>query len=200
MCRSLLAGAVLLAGQPLWGQAPDLAQQTRLPIDLNAESSEFDRRNDRLLFRTLTISQGTLKIRADNAEATRLDFDNSRWIFRGNVIIDNQGAKIWCDQAELDFAGHQLRRARLTGEPARFEQQRPDDQRTEGHAGAMEYDVDRATIRLSSEAWISDGANEVTGERISYDLRREYVIADAGKGGEVRMKITPPRTDKDVGP
>lgn len=192
MCRSLVIGALLLAAMPSRGQAPDLAAQTRLPIDLNAESSEFDRRNNRLVFRSLTISQGALNVRADNAEATRLDFDNSRWIFQGNVIIDNQGARVWCDRAELTFVGHQLRRALLTGAPARFEQRRPGDAQTEGHAGEMEYDVAGGLIRLSSEAWLSDGANEVTGERISYDLRREYVIADGGKGGPVRMKINPP--------
>ena len=198
MCRSLLAAALLLAGLSSGAQVPDLSEQARLPIDLNAESSEFDRRNNRLVFRSLTISQGALNIRADNAEATRLDFDNSRWIFVGNVIIDNQGARVWCDRAELTFIGHQLRRALLTGEPARFEQQRPGREPTQGHAGAMEYDVDGGLLRLANQAWISDGANEVTGERISYDLRREYVIADAGKGGQVRMKINPPaRKDKD---
>jgi lipopolysaccharide export system protein LptA len=201
MRRSLWIGLLLLAALPAAGQAPELAEQTRLPIDLNAGSSEFDRRNNRLVFRSLTITQGTLNIRADSAEATRLDFDNSRWMFQGNVVIDNQGARIWCDRAELTFAGHQLRRALLTGEPARFEQQRPPDQRTEGHAGAMEYDVDAGVIRLTSNARISDGANEVSGERISYDLRREYVIADAGDAGQVRMKIKPPpRKEQDEAP
>jgi lipopolysaccharide export system protein LptA len=192
-----LAWLLLLGGTlPAWGQTPDLARQATLPIDLNAESSEFDRRNNRLLFHRLTITQGTLVIQADAAEATRLDFDNSRWVFRGNVVIDNQGAKVWCDNAELVFAGHRLRSAVLTGEPARFEQQRPKNQRTEGRAGAMEYDVDAGLIRLAQEAWLSDGANEVSGERITYDLRREYVIADSGAGGQVRMKIQPPARDK----
>lgn len=192
MRRSLCVAALLCCAGAARAQAPDLAQQARLPIDLNAESSEFDRRHDRLVFRTLNIRQGTLNIRADNGEATRLDFDNSRWVFSGNVVIDNQGARIWCDRAELTFAGHRLRRALLTGAPARFEQQRPPDRYTEGQAGTMEYDVDAALIRLAGQARISDGANEVTGERISYDLRREYVIAESQDAGQVRMKIQPP--------
>jgi len=169
-----------------------------LPIDLDAASSEFDRRNNRLVFQRLHITQGTLSITADVAEATRLDFENSRWAFKGNVVIDNQGARAFCDDAELMFIGHELRNATLRGSPARFEQQRPDAQLTQGRAGTMHYDVTAAIIRLSQDAWLSDGANEVSGDRIAYDLRREYVTADSGTG-QVRMKINPPPRDKKDG-
>lgn len=176
-----------------------LAPQVDQPIDLDAESSEFDRRNNRLVFQRMRITQGTLRITADAAEATRLDFENGRWIFRGNVIIENQGARVFCDDADLLFLGHQLRSARLTGAPARFEQQRPGLKPTQGHAGIINYDVAAATIRLSRDAWLSDGANEVSGERISYDLRREYVTADADGSGQIRMRINPPPRDRKPG-
>lgn len=170
---------------------PGFDSQRDLPIDLDAQSSEFDRRNNRLVFRGMHITQGALSIRADVAEAIRLDFENSRWQFRGNVEIINQGAKAWGDAAELTFLGHQLRSALLHGAPARFEQQGLNGQRTEGRADTMDYDVAGGMMRMSANAWISDGANEIAGERISYDLRRQYVIAEAGSGGPVRMKINP---------
>ncbi|GMU76667.1 MAG: hypothetical protein AMXMBFR45_21580 [Gammaproteobacteria bacterium] len=183
------------AGAPGPGRAqpvlPGFDSQRNLPIDLDAQSSEFDRRSNRLVFRSMRITQGTLSIRADVAEATRLDFENSRWQFRGNVEIINQGAKVWCDAAELTFLGHELRSALLHGAPARFEQQGPNGQHTEGRAGTMDYDVAGGMMRMSANAWISDGANEIAGERISYDLRRQYVTAEAGSGGPVRMKINP---------
>lgn len=180
-------------------QVPDIRAQSALPIDLDAASSEFDRRNNRLVFRTLHITQGTLSIKADVAEATRLDFENSRWLFKGNVVIENQGTTVWCDDAELVFLGHELRAATLTGTPARFEQPRAGGRRTEGRAGAIDYNVTAGTVRLTRNAWLSDGANEVSGERISYDLRREYVTADAESGGQVHMKINPPARDKKSG-
>jgi lipopolysaccharide transport protein LptA len=176
-----------------------LAPQVDQPIDLDAASSEFDRRNNRLIFQRMRITQGTLKITADAAEATRLDFENGRWIFKGNVVMENQGARVVCDNADLLFLGHQLSRAKLTGAPARFEQQRPGLKPTQGHAGTIDYDVTAATIRLSSDAWLSDGANEVSGERISYDLRREYVTADADGSGQIRMRINPPPRDRKPG-
>jgi lipopolysaccharide export system protein LptA len=180
---------------------PDLQTQSALPIDLEAASSEFDRRNNRLVFRSMHIRQGTLNITADIGEATKLDFENARWRFTGNVVIENQGATVWCDDAELVFLGHQLRSATLNGKPARFQQPRVGGKLTEGRAGTIDYNVTGGIIRLVSGAWLSDGANEVTGERISYDLRREYVTADSEKGGQVRMKINPPaRDDKKTGP
>jgi len=173
-------------------QLPALAPQPDLPIDLDAASSQFDRRNNRLIFQRMKITQGPLQIIADMAEATRLDFENSIWIFRGNVVIENGGARVSCDDAQLRFLGHQLRSARVTGTPARFEQQRGGAQPTRGSAGAIDYDVTGATIRLSGDAWLSDGGNEVLGDRISYDLRREYVTADSAGEERVRMRITPP--------
>ncbi len=182
-----------------WSQMPGFAAQSALPINLDAKSSDFDRRNNRLVFQQLHITQGTLSITADVAEATRIDFENSRWFFRGNVVIDNLGARVFCDDAALVFLGHQLRSAELTGAPARFEQQRTADQRTEGRANTINYDVTGATIRLSGNAWLSDSSNEVSGERITYDLRRQYVTADSGGAGQIRMKINPPPRDKKNG-
>jgi lipopolysaccharide export system protein LptA len=191
------------ASPPAPGRAqpvlPDFDSQRNLPIDLDAQSSEFDRGSNRLVFHGMHITQGTLSIRADVAEATRLDFENSRWQFRGHVEIINQGAKAWCDTAELTFLGHQLRSALLHGAPARFEQQGLNGQRTEGRAGTMDYDVAGGMMRMSANAWISDGANEIAGERISYDLRRQYVTAEAGSAGPVRMKINPSQRDQKGG-
>jgi len=188
LCLALFAAALPAAA----AEIPGLAVQPGQPIDLDAASSEFDRRNNRLVFRQMHIRQGTLSIRADVAEAARLDFENSRWTFRGNVEIDNLGARVRCAEADLDFLGHALRTARLRGEPARFEQDRSEGGRTEGRAALIDYDVAGARVRLDGNAWLSDGANEVTGERITYDLRREFVTAGGGPDGQVRMKINPP--------
>ena len=56
-----------------------------MPIELDAALSEFDRRNNRLIFRQLNIIQGSLAISADEATADPADFENSVWVFTGNV-------------------------------------------------------------------------------------------------------------------
>jgi lipopolysaccharide export system protein LptA len=175
----------------------DFGVDTSLPITLDADSSEFDRRNDKLMFRGLRITQGALGIRADNGEAKKLDFENSLWVFTGNVRIDSAGAVAFSDSAEMTFKDHQLKVAVLRGKPARFEQARlPDGKMTEGHANTMEYDFQGGIIRMLEDAWLSDGANEVSGNRITYDLTKEYIIADADDNGQIRMKINPPEKYK----
>jgi lipopolysaccharide export system protein LptA len=200
-----LAGLLLIAflapGAALAATATEdlIRIDRRLPISLQAASSRFDGNTSQLSFEKVYITQGAMSIRADRGTAARLDFDNSRWFFEGNVVLDNQGATVRCDSAELTFVGHELRSAELRGMPATFEQQRPQGEPARGRAQVMQYDVSGATIVLSGDAWLSDGANEVTGERISYDITREYVTADAEGKGEVRMRIKPPE-DREDGP
>jgi len=104
-------------------QASAVLSGLRLPISLDADSSDFDRKNKRLLFRGVRITQGDLAIEADSAEASQLDFENALWIFRGNVRIDLQTAFIESDEATLNFFDHVLSSATIKGTPAQFEQQ-----------------------------------------------------------------------------
>jgi lipopolysaccharide export system protein LptA len=193
--RNLLVIALIsLLGTSVAQEVPDIGLMKTLPIDLDAESSEFDRKKNKLFFRGLTIKQGMLRIKADEATASRLDFENTRWEFSGTVIIENAGTTVRCDYADILFRDHQIRSAMMRGQPVTFERLRIDEERqTEGHANRMEYDVDAGIIRMLDDAWLSDGANEVSGNRISYDLNREYIIADADGDGQVRMKIIPPK-------
>jgi lipopolysaccharide transport protein LptA len=164
----------------------------RLPIDLEAASSQFDGKAGLLSFQDVHITQGPMSVRAKLGRVARLDFENSLWRFDGDVVLDNAGARIECESAELTFQNHELRTALFRGTPASFRQERPAAAPTEGKAGVIEYDVKASTIRLSGAAWISDGANEVSGERMAYDLARRYVTADSNGSGAVRMKIKPP--------
>ena len=179
-------------------EVPDPAMLKSLPIDLDAESSEFDRKRNRLVFRKLKIRQGPLRVDADEAVATRLDFENTRWEFSGNVVIENAGTTAWADYADILFQEHRIRNAEMTGEPVRFQQVAPSRQdenkitTTTGRANSLQYDVDSGVVSMSENAWLSDGSNEVTGDRISYDIVREIILADADESGQIRMKIIPP--------
>jgi lipopolysaccharide export system protein LptA len=199
--RNTLAWAVLavaLLWPPLSLPAEDpkiplISPDAGLPIDLQAASSQLDGQSRTLTFQKVRITQGTMTIEADRGEAARLDFDNSRWRFEGSVVLNNQGARVECDSAEMQFEGHELRSAVLRGAPVRLEQPRARSTvPTRGSANLMEYDVRVGTIRLIDNANLTDGANEVSGERITYDLRREFVTADSSGSGQVRMKIQPP--------
>jgi lipopolysaccharide export system protein LptA len=196
-CRSLIAVLYLgcisgpvFAAVELQIPEPDPADRA-LPIELDATWSELDRRNNRLIFRNLHITQGNLAISADEATADPADFENSTWIFTGNVEIRNAGLKAWCDKAEMSFSNNTLLRTTLRGKPARFVQPRPGGGSTEGRGDLLEYDLRARTIQMTSNALLSDGSNEITGSSIAYDLGREIVTASSSGSGQVRMKITP---------
>ena len=190
---ALAVSAGIAADAPSLPPVPQLTPlDTALPIDLDAAFSEFDRRNNRLIFRQLNITQGTLSIKADEATADPADFADSVWVFVGNVIIRNADTRTSSDRAELTFRDNQLRKAALTGQPARFSQAGAEGKPpTEGHGQLLEYDLDAATIELVNDAFLSDSKNEISGNRIAYDLRREVVTAGTADGGQVRMRITP---------
>lgn len=195
-CCVALAAFAYAQAQEL-PEIPDVATLRSLPIDLDADSSEFDRKRNRLVFRGLQIRQGPLRIDADEATATRLDFDDTLWVFAGNVRIENTGSTAWADSADILFQEHRIRSAEMTGRPVRFQQvsiAKEDGSitTTRGRANVMQYDVDTGVVSMAQDAWLSDGSNEVTGDRISYDLNREIIIADAEQSGQIRMKIIPP--------
>lgn len=190
---ALTFAAAGAAEKPLLPPVPELkAPDSTLPIDLDAAFSELDRRNNRLIFRQLNVRQGTLAIKADEATADPADFTNSVWVFTGNVSIRNAGTEASSDHAELVFRDNRLRKATLRGQPARFSQAGTGGKpATEGHGQLLEYNVEAATIELLNNAFLSDGKNEISGNRIAYDLRREVVTAGTSEGGQVRMRITP---------
>ena len=175
----------------------ELELDRSLPINLDADSSEFDRRSERLRFKGLYIKQGVLAIRADEAEADRLDFEDTVWTFSGNVLIENSTTRVWSDDAQVTFLNHQVNTATLQGSPARFEQVREEDERiTQGRSDVMDYTLATGIISMTGDAWVSDGANEVTGPRIAYDVTRDMIKAAGDDDGQVRMRIIPPEDRK----
>jgi lipopolysaccharide transport protein LptA len=169
------------------------------PIALDADSSEFDYKNNTLVFHHVKISQADLSVEAAEARANGLNFDNSRWVFRGAVKIAFKDGSLTSDEAQINFAGNSLAKALITGKPAAFEQQREKSGLlARGHAGRIEYDLQQGTVHLSDDAWLTDGQNEIKGQSLKYSVREQRVIAEASEQGAQRVKITinPPTKPK----
>ncbi len=163
-----------------------------LPISLDADSSDFDRRRNLVVFTGLRISQGPLQISADRAQASQIDFENSQWEFAGNVRIELENSELQASEATLTFLGFRLTRAVATGSPARFEDSGTASGRLiRGRAGQLEYDLPQGVIRLSQGAWLSEGGNEITGATLLYNVPDERILAE-GEGDRVRITIVPP--------
>jgi len=204
LAASLLPGALLAAGLAI--AAPYDAQA---PINLEAASSDFDYRNNTLLFRRVKITQGQLQVEAQHASATGLDFENSQWSLTGEVRITMPDGKLASDEATVTFRDNEIVRAVVRGSPASFEQRFEDSrQLAQGRSQTIEYDVLNGTVRLSGEAWLSDGQNEIRGSTLIYDIGSQRVAAnpDETDPGGVRITIRPqgpakpPRPPEERGP
>ena len=183
---SLALAALLATATPL-----ALAANPRagLPITVEAESSDFDYKNGVLVFSRVRITQGDARVEADRATATGLDFENSSWRFTGQVRISAEGGSLSSDAANVRFVNNEIASAEVTGSPARFAQQRG-EQRAEGRAQRIDYELDQGRVRLVGDAWLSDGNNEITGSTLVYSMREERVLAEAGEQGGQPVRIT----------
>ena len=123
---TLIAAFLLAIVPPAAAQVA--LEDLRLPISLDAESTNYDGKNSMLMFEGLRLSQGNIGVVADVGRASKLDFEDSTWQFSGNVRIDVEGGHIDCDAADLRFRNHVLTLATIEGAPATFELRRPDSE------------------------------------------------------------------------
>jgi lipopolysaccharide transport protein LptA len=168
-------------------------------ISLDAQSSELDYKNNNLVFRKVRIAQGGMSIAADQAQATGLDFENSHWVFRGNVKIAMDQGQMAADEAEVTFAKKVISNAVVNGKPAVFEQRIAKTGKVaHGHADTIDYDIAKGVVHFSKNAWLSDGLNEIGGESLKYNVLTQKIIADSSEQGSQRVHIiiTPPANPK----
>src|SRR5450631_346087 len=163
-------------------------------ISLDAASSEVDYKKNTVVFKDIVIVQGDIKVEANHAEAeaTGLNFKTGKWTFSGDVRIHvEKRGNLRSDLAVLDFKDSQIVKATITGKPAQFEQQRSaSDQMARGHAGQIVYQPGEGVVRLSDNAWLTDGRNEIEGALLVYNIRQEHVEAVASPGNDDRVHIT----------
>ena len=179
--------AALLLATAVMAQAA--SPRAVLPISVEAQSSDFDYKNGVLVFTRVVITQGDARVEADRATATGLNFESSRWRLEGNVRIRAEGGSLSSDLATVSFENDEISVAQVVGTPASFAQQRG-DRSAEGRARQIDYDLTSGRVRLSGDAWLSDGSNQITGSTLVYSMREERVVAEAGEQGGRPVRIT----------
>lgn len=194
----LRAAAAMALGLTLLATAGQGAGPKRsdLPINVDAQSSDFDYARNTLLFRKVRVSQGSTSVEAEKATATGLNFENSRWEFHDKVKISVEGGSLTSDDAAVTFTDNQIARAVITGSPAAFEQKLAGSEDiAHGRAASIEYDFNTSTIRLLQDAYLTDGHNDIRGQTLVYNIRDQRVLANASDQGDERVRITiNPRT------
>lgn len=181
------------------GLAAAQASDLRLPISLDADSTNYDGKSSMLVFMGLRLSQGSIGIEADEGRASKLDFQDSVWRFEGNVVIDVDNGHIECASADLKFADHKLILATIHGEPATFEMNRPgSEELTRGEAERLEYNLDSRIIEFSGNAKFSESGNQISSSFIAYNIAEQRINAESSGEGDDKVKITFTPQESDV--
>jgi lipopolysaccharide transport protein LptA len=163
--------------------------------NIGADLMELDLRNDRhQLHGNVRISQGAMSIASDEATATALQTDNSRWTFDRSVHVQTAEADLKSSSATARFANGALSEAIVKGTPATFEQRQVlADQQARGRAGQIEYDFVKGIVKMTKDVWFTYGGNEFRGDVVVYNVRDEKVVVNpAGQSnGRVNIRIRP---------
>ncbi len=176
MAFSLPRPVIAAALSCVLGVAAHAEDRDQLPIKVEARSSDFDYQANVLVFNEITIVQGGIRIAAQRAVASGLDFEDSGWEFSGTVSITMPESSLASESARVRFAGGQVQSATVTGLPATFEQ-RSATQVTQGRANRIDYDLSRGTVEFAGDAWLSDGRNEVSSATLVYSTETLRVIS-----------------------
>lgn len=187
-------GIVILWTMPLLSVAQVNDLDMRLPMDIDADNTTIDGKNSMIIFSGLRLTQGQVSIQADEGRAARMELEDSSWHFTGNVIIDIGAGHIECDAADLMFDEFQLKKAIVTGSPAKYDLQRPGtDEVTHAEAGRLSYDVDAGIIEFSEQATIIEGGNQISSNVLVYNIVEQRINAESSgeEDGRVRITYTP---------
>jgi len=184
---SLLAIALLASG-------PVTAQTG---YDVVADSTVIDYAKNEVLLRKVKITRGVMSLAADQgvgvSQSTSANFDDSHWVFHGNVKIVTEQGQITADDADATWVHGELANAIVTGKPAVFEQRNAKNGKPiHGHADAIDYQVGKGLITLSKDAWLSNDSDEMHAEVLKYNLFEKKLIADPSEQNSKRVHITIP--------
>ena len=153
-----------------------LAQVSRegQKIVMDAVPVEIDTRNNTAVFRDVVITQGDLRIQANEAHVVGgLDFETGKWTVSGDVRINAEGGSLKSDKAVVLFRDKLISQATITGSPAKFEQQAADGTTSRGHADTIDYETASGTVNFSGNAWLNYGGNEISGQSMAYNIKTQ---------------------------
>lgn len=173
------------------------------PYHFDAASCDTNYKTQATSCKSVVLSQGSTRVRADQAQFTCMNCQDSHWKLQGNVRIDAPPrGDLRSDQATVEVRDNRIVRATVTGKPAEFEQQRADSLAMEkGHADQIVYDVGEGTVLLTNDAWISDGRDEMSAPSIAYSIREQKVLATSrGASQGVHITISPQSLPKQGAP
>jgi len=135
-----------------------------------------------------------------NADKLTADDARKTSTFSGNVIVTQGTMRMTAATVTVKEDPERHKYYVANGNPVTFRQKLDNsDEWVEGYAQRAEFDDRNDMLRLYDNARVKRDQNEITGNFISYDMRRELAEVSgaapgaAGNGSRVKAVILPPR-------
>ncbi len=189
--RYLIAAAALCLAVQAVAEPPADDGPCREPLCYTASRLEAER--NRIILYDIDIvdtTRGLSRIQAQRAEATGLDLGSSEWLLTGDVQVSMPEGQLHSERATVKFANKRIDTITADGGPAQFEHRLDTGQLAHGHARSITFDMERNTLQLNGDGWLSDGCNEINSSHIAYDLATQKVRADSAPGDTARVHGT----------
>jgi lipopolysaccharide export system protein LptA len=145
-------------------------QETSPDVSVEADSVFFDARGNSV-FSDLSVSDGTVSIRAREGVATRSELEAGTWQFKGEVEITFATAMLLADSATFRFAAGRLIEGEVLGRPAAFEASPAEGRMPfSGTAGFISYDRSRGLLTAREGATFAYDDTQVRNCNWTYSL------------------------------
>ena len=139
------------------------------------------------------IVVGADKLTADDANRTST--------FDGNVVVTQGTMRMTASKVTVKEDAERHKFYVANGAPVTFRQKRDNvDEWVEGFADRAEFDDRNDVLKLYNRAKVKSNQNEITGDFISYDMRREVAEVSGAPPGQkpppdsrVKVIILPPK-------
>jgi len=144
------------------------------------------------------IVVGADKLTADDANRTST--------FDGNVVVTQGTMRMTANKVTVKEDADRHKFYVANGAPVTFRQKRDNvDEWVEGFADRAEFDDRNDVLKLYNKAKVKSNQNEITGDFISYDMRREVAEVSGAPPGKtappdsrVKVIILPPKKGADA--
>jgi len=145
------------------------------------------------------LSLPVLAEKADREKPVNLEADNVTLddikkigVFQGNVLLTQGTLMLRADRVEAKQNDDGLQNVTARGNPVSFRQKRDGvDEYIEGFASQMEYDSAQSILKLTGDARLRKGGDEIRGAQITYDAKTEFykVIGQSTTGTNSRVRV-----------
>jgi lipopolysaccharide transport protein LptA len=186
-----IASSVCLALAVALTPAASSAQEESQPYTLACGGGwSLDLQSNRSVCRQVSITNGSVRISADESTASETNFDNSEWQLDGNIRFTFDTTSMEADHASFRFVRNEAVYTELSGAPVVLEDFLAEENvEIRATAEKVSYDKEAGTARLVGEATLRRGDREFLACDVTYNFKDKRWDSQSSACGGVRMII-----------